>query len=233
MKQKARRLPPLPHKKTAPGTSWFQRFSRLEWLIVLAALLCDLNSWGHQFVLDDFAYVVNNRFLHDPGNFLAIFTSILVPVPHSMGQVYRPLTALTFGINCWVGGLHPDGFHLINRLLHVLTSLGVFWAVRQLIRDKGPVPLLTALLFAVHPFQVEAITYINGRADALAALFYILALYYFVRLRSSESLNLPLYLLSLAFYLLSLLSKENGITWLGAALLIDVVYFSQEGCETS
>jgi tetratricopeptide (TPR) repeat protein len=227
MKQKARSLPPLPNKKAAARAPWFQRFSRPEWLIVLAALLCDLNSWGHQFVLDDFAYIVNNPFLHDPGNFLAIFTSILVPLPHSMGQVYRPLTALAFGANCWVGGLHPDGFHLINRLLHILSALGIFWILQRLVRSSPLVPLLTALLFAVHPFQVEAITYINGRADALAALFFIFALYYFVRMRHDESHHNKPYLLSLLFYFLALLSKENGITWLGVALLTDVVYFSK------
>jgi tetratricopeptide (TPR) repeat protein len=224
MKQKAQSPPPPPNKKTTAGAPWFQRLPRPEWFVILLALLCDLNSWGHQFELDDLLYIAGNITLQSPHQILRIFTS---PFSDPQFGLYRPLTALTLAINYWIGGLHPDGFHLINRLLHILSALGIFWVLQRLLRSSPLVPLPTALLFAVHPFQVEAITYINGRADALAALFFIFASYYFVRMRQAESHSNKPYLLSLLFYFLAMLSKENGITWLGVALLTDLIYVSQ------
>ncbi|MBZ5554127.1 MAG: tetratricopeptide repeat protein [Acidobacteriia bacterium] len=224
MKQKARSSAPQPTNKLTTRPTLVQRFSRPEWLIILAATVCDLNSWGHQFLMDDLSYIVLNKTLQNPSQVLQIFTS---PFSHAQAGLYRPLTALTLAINVWIGGLHPDGFHLVNRLLHILICLCFFWTARLLI----PKPLWAApfstLLFAVHPAQVEAITYITGRSDALVTLFFIAALYYFTRLRLSEHWAIRPYVLSMVFYSLALLSKESAITWVGVALLAEFVFFSR------
>jgi protein O-mannosyl-transferase len=201
----------------------FQRLSRPEWIIAFAALLCDLNSWGHQFVMDDLSYIVLNKTIQSPQLILQIFTS---PFSHPQAGLYRPLTSLTLAINDWIGGLHPDGFHLFNRLLHLLICLCIFWTVRLLIPNPSLTALFSSLLFAVHPVQVEAITYITGRSDALVTLFFIAALHYFIRVRLYGGKATRPYALSLIFYSLALLSKENAITWLGVALLTELIYFS-------
>jgi tetratricopeptide (TPR) repeat protein len=226
MKQKARSLPDPPRKKSATKPFLAQRLLRPEWIVVSAALFCSINSWGHHFVLDDLVVIVPNKMIQSPGSFLKFFSSPFVDTGDVVG-LYRPLTALTSGLNYWISQLDPNGFQIFNRLLHVLICVVIFWMVSLLIPKPRFTAFFVSLLFAVHPIQVEAITYISGRADAQAALFLILALYYFVRMRHDESHSNKPYLLSLLFYFLAMLSKENGITWLGVALLTDLIYFSQ------
>jgi Flp pilus assembly protein TadD len=131
------------------------------------------------------------------------------------------------GINLWISGANPDSFHLVNRLLHVLICLGIFWTLRRLIPEPRSTAFFASLLFAVHPIQVEAITYLTGRFDALAMLFFVYAWFYFIRSRlSSGPPSIKPYVLSLLFYTLALYSKENAITWLGVVFLTELVYFA-------
>jgi protein O-mannosyl-transferase len=228
MKQKARFLAPQLSSKTATRRTLVQKFYRPEWLIVLAALVCDLNSWGHQFLMDDTTLIVTNTAIRTPEQILRLFTSPFLPLPNGTpGDLYRPVTGLTLAVNYWIGGAHPDGFHFFNRLLHILVCLAVFWTLRRLIPKPPHTALVSSLVFAVHPVQTEAITYISGRADALALLFFVLAWFYFIQQQSGELHQFKFHLFSLLFYFLALLSKENAITLLGIVLLTEWVYFSQ------
>jgi tetratricopeptide (TPR) repeat protein len=47
--------------------------------------------------------------------------------------------------------------------------------------DATPLALAVALIWALHPLQTEAVTYISQRAESLMGLFYLLTLYCFVR----------------------------------------------------
>ncbi|MBZ5554128.1 MAG: tetratricopeptide repeat protein [Acidobacteriia bacterium] len=208
------------------STPFGDRILHGPWIILAAALLCDVNSWGHHFVMDDMDYIVRNPVIHSPASILQIFTAPFVHFPNVTLDLYRPLTALTLAINYWISGPQPDSFHLFNRLLHVLTSLGIFWVVRRLMPQRPAVAFLTGLLFAVHPVQTEAITYISGRADALAMLLFVFAWLVFIRMRATPY-RLRLYVISVILYFLALLSKESAITWLGIVLLTQWVYFSQ------
>ena len=195
-----------------------------------AALLCDINSWGHQFVMDDLDYIVHNPVIQSPNSILQIFSSPFVHFPNVTLDLYRPLTALTLALNYWISGAQPDSFHLFNRLLHVLTCLGIFWVIRRLIPLRPAVAFLTGLLFAVHPVQTEAITYISGRADALAMLLFVFAWLNFLRMRQRSAYLRP-YLFSAILYFFALLSKESAITWLGIVLLTEWIYLSDRNVQ--
>jgi protein O-mannosyl-transferase len=203
-----------------------KRFFRWEMLIILAALICDLNSWGHQFVLDDMRYIVENHIIQSPGNIFRIFVSPLVSVQLGAGHLYRPLTALSLGFNWWIHGPDPDGFHLVNRLIHVMICLGIFWVFRRLLSNTS-IASLAALLFAVHPFQTEAVTYIEGRSDVLAMLFFIFAWLFHIQARESGEAKRKYFIAASAFYFFTMISKESGITWIAVTLLTEYVYFSK------
>jgi hypothetical protein len=74
-----------------------------------------------------------------------------------------------------ISGFNPHSFHLVNVLLHTLaTYLFVVFS-------KGVLPtrlsvLLAGIIFALHPIHSEAVAGIVGRADILAAVFFLLAL---------------------------------------------------------
>ena len=213
-------------KATMEKGSFSSPFLRWEVWLVVAALVCDLNSWGHQFVMDDLSRIVGNPLVREPRRIFEIFLSpyhFLYGMPSGL---YRPLTTLSFAINSWITGLNPDGFHLVNRALHVLSCLGIFWVLRQLL-TKVHAAFFTALLFAVHPIQTEAITYIDGRSDALVMCLFIFGWLYFIRARRAKSGFARPYIFSLAFYFLALFSKESALTWLGVVFLTELIYFSQ------
>ncbi|MCX7049313.1 MAG: tetratricopeptide repeat protein [Candidatus Sumerlaeota bacterium] len=71
--------------------------------------------------------------------------------------------------------------------------------------------LAAALLFAVHPIHVEAVTSIVGRAELLAGLFFLLGVWFFLKAPRPLRLNHPFYLASCACYLLALWSKEIAV----------------------
>lgn len=201
-------------------------FRRWEWVIVLIALICAWNSGGHQFVMDDYPYILQNPAIQDPVHAFRIFVLPLDPMVSKTKALYRPLTSLTLALNLWTSGPRPNAFQLLNRVLHILVCLGIFWSLRLLIRKPSRAALFTALLFAVHPIQTEAITYISGRADALATLFFIFGWYYFIRLRQKDILDRRSYWLSVAFYLCALFSKESAVTWLGVVWVTDFIFYS-------
>jgi protein O-mannosyl-transferase len=176
--------------------------------------------------MDDLGRILGNPLIRSPHRILEIFSSpynFLYGMPSGL---YRPLTTFSLALNVWMADLNPDGFHLVNRILHVLTCLGIFWILRHLLTHVRAAAF-TALLFAVHPVQTEAITYIDGRSDALVMCLFVFGWLCFIRARRTTTGQVRPYTFSLVFYILALLSKENAITWLAVVLLTELVYFSQ------
>jgi tetratricopeptide (TPR) repeat protein len=107
----------------------------------------------------------------------------------------------------------PFGFHLVNAGLHAANAVMLFLLAS---RVGGPsvsrfAALLPALLFAVHPAQTEAVTYISGRSASLMAFFYLGSLLAWLRGRERGSRFL-LYLASPVLFLLAAASKEVALT---------------------
>jgi Tfp pilus assembly protein PilF len=83
------------------------------------------------------------------------------------------------------------GYHAVNLAIHVLAALVLFGAVRRTVltapmRDRfgavsTPLALGIALLWAVHPLQTGAVTYVVQRAESLMGLFFLLTLYCAIR----------------------------------------------------
>ena len=83
------------------------------------------------------------------------------------------------------------GYHLFNLTVHALAALVLFGIVRRTLqtdrmRDRfgnvaAPLAMAVALLWAVHPVQTSAVTYVIQRAESLMGLFYLLTLYSAIR----------------------------------------------------
>ena len=92
-------------------------------------------------------------------------------------------------------------------------------------KEKAVISLLTAFLFAAHPVQTEAITYIMARFASLAALFYLLSMNLFMlflsaRNRKSGFLRESLYYgLMLICFTVDLKTKEHVGTFPVVALI--------------
>lgn len=96
-------------------------------------------------------------------------------VPGGSGYYYRPLLVATFLADKYLWNLQESFMHLENMLFHALNAVLVFLiAVRIFSRyglDNRLLPLVAALLFALHPINTEPVNWISGRTDLLAGLF--------------------------------------------------------------
>ena len=130
------------------------------------------------------------------------------------GGRYRPLSIITFAIEWEIFGENPQISHLVNVLLYVLTVLLLLVLMNKyLFRNQPVVSFVAALIFAIHPIHTEVVANIKSRDELLSLLFLVLTLIYLFRYATSIK-QLKELLLSLVFYSLALLSKENGITFL-------------------
>lgn len=179
----------------------------------LLAVVLYVPTLESPFVYDDLVEVVGNESIRDVGD----VGRIVLAYPT------RPLTNLSYAIDFARTGLNPFAYHVTNVLLHALNIVLVFWLVRWLVlRARGPqaqtslsalgIPLVTATLFAVHPVQTEAVTYISGRAEVLSTTFFLGSLLCFGRaLDGSGRKRLQWTALAAACFALALGSKEVAI----------------------
>ncbi|MFV9644861.1 MAG: tetratricopeptide repeat protein [Desulfobacterales bacterium] len=89
------------------------------------------------------------------------------------------------------------------------------------------VALLTAVLWAINPIQTQAVTYIVQRMAILATMFYILGIYFFIRVRLSDSISNRIFFIAgcIMSFILALGSKENAAMLPVALTLVEIVFF--------
>src|SRR3989339_38151 len=117
---------------------------------------------------------------------------------------YRPLQSLLnlFEYNIW--GLRPAYYHVVTLLFHCLGAYFIY----QFALLIGIIPLYAlaaTLLFTANPIAVEQFLIIAGRAEIMSSAFIMASVVFFFGMKKLS------YALSLAAFILAMLSKENGI----------------------
>ncbi len=149
-------------------------------------------------------------------------------------DLWIPLAWLSLALDHAFWGLNPAGYHLTGILLHsVNTGLVVLIAARmfqgQGDRDKGrciyPFMLLLAgLLWGLHPLRVESVVWVSERKDVLNGFFTFTAVLSYLRYverRGSGASAQSFYLLSLALFACSLMSKSVTVVLPLMLLVLD------------
>lgn len=172
----------------------------------LAGMLLYINSIHNGFVFDDISVILENKMIQSFKN---------IPALH-----YRPLREVSYMIDYQLTELNPVGYHLFNIFYHILSSYVVFLIASRLSK-KREAAWITAFFFIAHPIQTESVAYISGRRDILTTLFFFTGFYFFLKFRESPSRkNLVLIFVS---YILSISSKEMGVTLPAIFLLYDLI----------
>jgi hypothetical protein len=184
--------------------------------LVLAVLLVYGNIFDNAFLYDDEYIILKNDFLHDWGAIPHIFVTTLMAGANHVNGFYRPLQISLYLVIYQFFGPSLFAYHFLNIALHAANACLIYRLGRKLSFQAAGC-FFAALLWAMHPVNVEAVTYISGTADPLYVLFCLCGLLILVPRFTPKQI-----LLSLPFYLLALLSKEEAIVF---PLLAMVCYY--------
>ena len=185
-------------------------------LIVLLGTAVYANTFGNSFLWDDLGLIVQNEYIRDWRYLPRIFTTNLFQNIGESTSFYRPLQSLSYLIDYSLYELNPAGYHLTNLLFHLLNAI-LIYLLLNLIQKKRKLSLLASLLFVVHPIHTQAVTYIAGRADPMAAFFLFLGLYLYIK--RSGLWGAGYYWGSLISFILALLTKEIALIFPFALVL--------------
>jgi len=187
-------------------------------LIILAAVFSYFNSLNNEFVWDDEDFILKNSTVKDWMMWPRVFTENTIHGARKGSNFYRPLQSLTHGVDYAIWKEKTAGHHATNIIFHIMASVAAYLALKNIF--SGRLSFFAALFFAAHPVQTEAVTYISGRSDPMAAFFVILAIILFERH----------FVLSCLSFGLALMSKESGLI---APFLIILYYSFPESCPGS
>lgn len=202
-------------------------------LITAAALLAYSNTFHATFHFDDVYLIVENATIKD-----------LKYLPEILSGP-RGLAIATFSLNYAIGGLNTFGYHVVNLLIHIANGVLVYFLIfLTLSLMKNPpfakggaggfngwssrIAMYAALIFAVHPIQTQAVTYITQRMESLASLFYLLALLLFLKgAKATRAVSaILLYSGVVISYFFAFKSKEVAITLPAVIFLYDLYFIS-------
>ena len=136
--------------------------------------------------------------------------------------MYQPLPVLTFAINYATTGMDPVPIHLVNVVMHLINIWLVFKFISELTEKKN-IALIVAFLFALHPMNVEAVSWMSARSSSMYVLFYLLALRSYVRYHKTNFLTKHLIIAAL-YFIVSLFSKAQAVTLPVLLFAIDYYY---------
>lgn len=228
----------------------FMNRLRPLWSLVAAAVICSTillaysNTLHSPWIFDDTPNILQNPTLHIDNLQPATLWSTFFAEPRDPGKMYRPIPCFTFAINWYFSQTDTTGYHVVNIIIHCLCALVLYGTVILLLsipffdgrfttRQKQLVALATALLWGLHPVQIQAVTYIVQRMTSLAALFFLCAFYFYLRFRLRHGFSFLVLALSLGFYLLAMLSKENTFIFPLSVLLAEFCFFRNASDKTS
>jgi len=208
-------------------------------IIIISLIIVYSSSFNNSFNWDDTYLIQNNPRIENINNY--IFTDSWFRVFNN-----RSLSLLSFAFNYQLGGLNETGYHIFNLVIHILASITLYFLTLLLIKQTNKLKirspdeknsiskkhfslfaLISALIFALHPIQTDAVTYVTQRMASMAGFFVILSTFIYSVFRASPSK--PKYFLWLIPLFLSLaagfLSKETGINSLFTILLVELFFF--------
>jgi hypothetical protein len=171
--------------------------------LVVAAAAAVAPSLCGGFVADDHSSVLENPLVLRPGSATAVLTGAFAP--DSFGFT-RPLRTIEFASDVALFGDGPLSFRVHSLLWHLVATVTLLFVLRKLIGDPRAA-FVGALLWAVHPAQVEPVAWISARGDVAMGACALLSILFALR---SEGWDLSL-AASLVAAAAAMLYKETAV----------------------
>lgn len=208
-----KRSKPLPFQKISIGRAAKLKLLGLCLLVFITAFMAYANTLGGDFIWDDEYLILNNSQIKSFSHLPNVFKTYVGYGSENINNFYRPIQEISNMTDYFLWGKQPAGFHFTNVVLHALVCVMVCILLFYLSGDIIAAGI-GALFFAVHPVHSEAIAYIAGRADSLYSLFMLISVVLFIRFAKKAVGGKYCYLryyFSMAFFVLSILSKEIAL----------------------
>ena len=220
-------------------------FLRRYWpqalLLTLAILLVFGQSCLFEFVTwDDANLIYKNEYVRIlswqrlGGAWLAPHSHLYIPVTYNLwallGAISQAQTPDPNGIT-----LNPWIFHIVNVLVHLANALLVY-LILQLLLKRPWIALSCAILWAIHPLQVESVAWATGMKDLLSGFFSLAALlfYLYAAIPKKQLPSIPsnrrcrsFYLLALLFMFIATLAKPGVVGVPVMALVLDWLWLDR------
>ena len=187
----------------SPARAW--REAVLLCVLIGATLAAYWPVRNYPFIhLDDLPYVVHNSSITHLN-----WETVKWSFTTFRGANWFPLTWLSHALDYHLFTLNAGRHHDTNLLLHVFNAVLLFWILAQATGALGR-SWMVAMLFALHPINVESVAWIAERKNLLSMFFFLLALgAYYAYARKPR---VGSYLIVVVFYALGLMSKPQIIT---------------------
>ena len=174
------------------------------YLPVLAAVLLFLTGLTNELTgIDDHTATTDNPAV-------ANFSLSTLFSQFNLGM-YAPLTWAFYAIAYALGGDSPIWYHLFSLAAHA----GSTWLVFRLLERLQPsvtVAAVAAFVFAVHPMQVESVSWVAAFSTPLFSLFYLLALHQYLRYTDAPEDGRSHYWGAIGFLVLACLAKTTAVS---------------------
>ncbi len=165
-------------------------------LIVGVILLAYWPSMNGGFIMDDDILLTN---------------SVTIRATDGLYRIWftkEPLDFWPVSNSClWVQwrlwGMNPTGYHVVNVLLHSANCLLIWLLLKRL---AIPGAFLTALLFAVHPVNVESVTWISQLKTILPLFFFLISIVCYLNVQRAFN---RWYFASTIVFVFAMLSKSS------------------------
>lgn len=223
-------------KKQALNESKISKIAILALIVV--PLIVYFQSSNFNFVWDDIPLYINNN--HFPtGNTIKNIFSFFIPKSNEM---YIPITYFFWAILSFLSGSEFNSvlFHLFNIIIHIFNGIIIFYILKFIFKDNL-LSLFGALLFSLHPIQVEAVAWASELRGLLSGMFGFLAIYfylsYYQNLINTEQIQknqktetnnkftpkIKFLILAVVSLIFSVLSKPSGVVFPLIILLLDMM----------
>jgi len=187
-------------------------------ILFISLIIIYGNSFFCEFHFDDFPNIINNPNLHLKSLSWENIKKTFYGANDVGTKIIRPLSYFTLGLNYYFGEKNVVGYHIVNFIIHYIASIFLFLFIYNTLKlpllksryetTAYPIALLSTFLWATHPLQVTSVTYIVQRMASMAGMFYIMAIYFYLKGRSQKSIKY--FVLCGIAAVLSFASKENA-----------------------
>jgi len=175
-------------------------------LLIFITIIVYVNSLKNDFVYDDRSLITENYLFKYHLNTKTFFSEDYFRYTQEL--TYRPLCTLSFVIDYLLWGLNPVGYHLQSLLWHILNVVLVYIFTSLIVQgmtsetsisnrynfsNGNLISFFSALLFAVHPINTEAVIPITFREDPMFTTFYLVAFIVYISIKGRGGITPPNY----------------------------------------